>query len=317
MSGPVIDPEFRLSEAIPELGRLCELMDSRDWPAAEALLGDFGVRSEDEMAVAASVVANIRGVEFYLDKVILDDPSDVGAKALRACRRITLGWEARTHLMAEHVSEKQFKAFRVHLLAAEAELIELCAIVPWMALPWHLRLLTARGLSLGQSETRRRYDRLAANQPHHYSAQSAMLQMLCPKWGGTWEDTFGFARSASASAPEGSACHGLVADAHFERWAASEAKGRAAYVAEPTIRAEISAAAQRSVWHPAFAEKMHRINLHSLFAVLFSEAGDQNEARRHFEALGNYADENRFGYFGDAAKDFRKRRATAMAKGRA
>jgi hypothetical protein len=317
MSGPIVDPEFRLFEVIPELRRLRTLMENRDWPAAEALLGDFGVRNEDEMAAAAAVIANIPSIEYYLDKIVRDDPSDIGARALRAFRQITLGWEIRTRLHAEHVSDAQFKEFHAHLRAAEVELIELCAIVPWMALPWYLRLLTARGLSLGQSETRRRYDRLAENQPHHFSAQTAMLQMLCPKWGDTWEDAFAFARSATATAPDGSACHGLVADAHFERWVASEGKERAAYLSNPTTRAEISTAAQRSVWHPAYAEEMHRISQHSMFAILFGEAGDQDQARRHFEALGNNADETWFGYYGNAAKDFRKRRSTAMAKGRA
>jgi len=310
------DPQFDLSEAVPELKYLRTLAEKGDWNGVSETLAEFGVPNEDQLAAAAAVVVNVPGIERLLDDVVRREPGNVGARSLRAYRAIVMAWEVRSRLSAEHVSEAQFAEFHRLLTVAETELIELCALVPWMGLPWALRLLTGRGLGLRVSENRRRYDRLAAFHPNHFAGQQELLQTLCPKWYGTWEEAFAFARECAAAAPAGSASHSLVAIAHFERWVTLAKPEADRYFAD-TVVSEVRTAARRSVLDPEFGSNLNGIRLHSLFAAVFSVAGDQDEARRHFELLGPNADSSWVGYLGgEAAATFRQQRATALAKGR-
>jgi hypothetical protein len=304
-------PQFDLAVTVPRLGAVKASAQQGDWLAVSRQLGDIGAADEDQLAVAADVVAQIPGVERMLDDVVRSEPGNIGARTLRAHRRIVQGWEVRSRQQAEHVSAAQFEEFHRHLREAEVELIELCARAPWMALPWNLRLMTARGLELGLSETRRRYDRLAQHHPVNFSAQRQLLQQLCPKWGGTWDQTFEFARGCSASAPAGSASHALVAIAHFEQWVELEGRDRTFYFADTARRSELSTAAERSVLDPAFGDSLHAVGLHTLFAITQSLAGEHTRAARHFEALGDAASEDWYGYFNDPVATYRKHRSQA------
>ncbi|GAA1897419.1 hypothetical protein [Asanoa iriomotensis] len=68
---------------------------------------------------------------------------------------------------------------------------------------WTARLTTARGLEMGQAEARRRYDRLAALDPHHLPGQRQLLQQLCAKWGWSLEDMHAFATEATSRLSDG------------------------------------------------------------------------------------------------------------------
>jgi hypothetical protein len=307
-----VDPEFDLAVNVPRLGALRSHVERREWEPASQILGDIGVHDEDQMAVAASVVARIPGVETFLGDVVRAEPGNVGARVLRAYRWIIIGWEVRSGLRAEQVSDAQFAEFHQHLRAAETELIELCAIVPWMGLPWTLRLMTARGLELGVSESRRRYDRLAAHHPHHFSGQQQHLQTLCPKWFGTWELALQFARESARDAAPGAPSHALVAITHLERGAGQPDS----YFRDDSVRNEICQAAERSVLDPAFGTNLHGVELHSLFAIVQTLAGENARAQRHFAALGTAASKHWFGYLGDPVASYRKLRDGAMGRGR-
>lgn len=309
------EPVWDLAASVPQLGELRSLVRQRQWQATSDLLGDIAVRGEDQLALASEVVAETSGVESFLDEVVEREPDNAGARALRAHRRVVLAWEARSRLSAEHVSAEQFARFHDQLRAAESDLIRLCAAVPWMGLPWMLRLATARGLELGPSEVRRRYDRLAAHHPQHFGGQQQLLQSLCPKWGGTWDDAFGFVHACTENAAPGLPNHALRAIVHLERWLETEGKDRAHYF-NPSIVAELATAADRSVFDPGFGDNWHRVDVHTVFAIVFSLAGEPARARRHFEALGDAASRGWYGYLGDAEAAYRAHRAQAFGKGR-
>lgn len=309
------EPVWDLAVSEPQLGRLRALVQQRDWPAASDLLGDIAGAGEDQLAVAADVIAETPGVETFLDEVVSNEPENAGARVLRANRRIVLAWDARSSLASEHVTADQFARFHEGLREAEADLIRLCAIVPWMGLPWMLRLMTARGLELGPSEVQRRYERLAKHHPEHFTGQKQRLQSLCPKWGGTWEQAFAFAHTCTENAAPGRPNHALRAIVHFERWRGLDAKDRNRYFTAAIVE-ELQTAATRSALDPAFVGDLNRVNVHTLFAMVFSLAQQPDRARAHFEALGDAADRNWYGYLGDPAAAYRSHRAAAFGRGR-
>ncbi|MFJ2739080.1 hypothetical protein ACIO3O_05385 [Streptomyces sp. NPDC087440] len=312
---PSSRPQFDYLVYSPPLARVRHLTGARDW---HGLVRYFAALDHtDEEAAACGVVADTPGSETFLRQVADQYPGEPLPRALLADRLIMVGWDIRSGARAQDVTASQFDQFHAHLRQAEQLLIELCAEHPTYALGWFLRGITARGLELGQSEARRRYDRLAAHHPHHFPAQRQLLQQLCPKWGGSWEAAHAFAESCAQAAPPGSHSPAVVAEAHFEHWCALDGNEATAYLRRPDVRDSLLNAADKSVLHPAFRPGFHGVTTHNYFAFAHSVAGRHAEAAPHFRALGNCADEHPWLFLPghDAAAAFTKHRASALGRG--
>ncbi|MEV6524010.1 hypothetical protein AB0M43_18840 [Longispora sp. NPDC051575] len=299
----------------PELAALRAAVRSHDWPAVSAFLG--GLDDPDDHSFVVRFVGEIGGSEDFLRTVVGQAPGATLPMTLLAARLIELGWEARSGYGAEHVSQVQFRAFHEYLRQAERLLIEVTAREPADTSAWTMRLLTTRGLELGQSEARRRYDHAARHAPHSFGTQAQILQQLCPKWGGTWEDAHAFARECALAAPEGSLSGALVATWHLERWLSMDRAEANRYIVQAHVRAEVAEAAARSVDHPAFRRAGYRAAYAlNTFAMATALHGDQTAAARYFHMIGAEATALPWSYHGnDNVTSFLWFRKNARAKG--
>jgi len=307
------DVDFDPAAAMPELALLRSALGRQDWAAARAVL------DAAEPALRTQLIrdgAEVPGVEGLLWQVHAQEPEDTAAAAMLGAYLVKTGWAIRTTARASHVSREQFAALRDWLCRAEQVLIEAAARNPADCAVWVERLPTARGLQLGLSESRRRYDRLASVDPHHLPGQFHMVQQLCPKWSGSWEQAHAFARECMLAAPAGSLQGGLVAEVHLEQWLDLEggAAGERYLLAEP-VQTQLYEAAHRSVWHADFRQATGWVRVASVFAMLFSLVGDEPAARRLFVALGRVGSEYPWQYFANPSEQFRIRRARALAQG--
>ncbi|MDT0465262.1 hypothetical protein [Streptomyces gibsoniae] len=306
-SEPVSDP----FDALPELAPLRTAAEARDWAATEDFFS--GIDSADDVSFAYRAFADVDGTEEYLEAAAGARPGDPLPSTLLAERYIRMGWDIRSGARAQHVSRDQFAGFHAWLRKAEQRLIEVCAEHPAYAPAWSARLLTARGLQLGQSEARRRYDRLSAHHPHHFRAQSQLLQQLSPKWGGSLEAMHGFAEECTSAAPGGSPVGILVAEAHVEHWLELSGAAGAEYLRDVSVRNSLRQAARASVLHPDHRLGWYRIAGHSTFALAFSLGGHPKDAAPHFAALGDTVAESSWRYLADWESKFAKFRTAALA----
>ncbi|MEU4559020.1 hypothetical protein AB0F72_11565 [Actinoplanes sp. NPDC023936] len=301
--------------AYPETAVLRAALARRDWPGCRAVLD---AAAPMERTALIRDVSETPGIEDFLRPVLRQDPRDGTASALLGTHLIDVGWKIRTGARAQHVSQEQFAAFRDWLCKAEQVLIDGAAYHPEDPAIWKARLTSARGLELGLAEARRRYDRLVAADPHHLPGQLQLLQTLCPKWSGSWEQLHEFTRDAAAAAPPGSPHGVLVAEAHIEH--VLELDGRPAmlgYLAQEQVRAEIYQAAQRSIWDPAFTRGYGWLEALSTFALVFTLLDDQRAAASAFGPLGNLATEHPWDYLSDdPVGEFRKARSWALGGAR-
>lgn len=279
-----------------------------DWPELHRQLRDCP--SADALTYGLQVLAELPGIERLAESAVADHPDDVLARTLLAARWVRLGWLSRGDGPARTVGKERFEQFYDWLERAEQLLIDVCARRPDLAPAWTFRLTAARGLELGRAEARRRYARLAAHHPHHLPAQAQLLQYLCPKWGGTWEDALGFARAEAAAAPPGSPSGALVAVVHLERWAAED--GAVPPIRSAEVRDELCAAAVRSVWHPGAVLGVHEVAAHSAFALAFSLGGHAREAAPHFRVLGDRGDLDQWRLVQDPMGTFLRFRRAAI-----
>jgi hypothetical protein len=213
------------------------------------------------------------------------------------------------------VSREQFAEFHAHLRRAEQLLLDVTAREPDNLGAWTLRLTTAKGLSLGQAEALRRYRQAAKIDPHSFKAQSALLQQVCRKWGGSHERMHEFASQCAEAAPPGSLSGALVAKAHLEQWLDLPTADGRAYLAQPLVAQQARQAADRSVLHPDFRPTFGWVRAHGAFAMLFSLIGDLAAAAPHFTAMGAFASRDPWCYLGRPTESFVRYRAKALGKG--
>jgi len=307
LSDVILDP----AAAYAGVAEMRAALARRDWPGCRAVLdaAPAGGRTFVTRLVGAE-----KNLEAFLRPVLERDPADTAAGALLGSHLIDVGWAIRTRARAKDVSREQFAAFHAWLCLAEQVLIDAAARNPADPTVWAVRLISARGLGLGLAETRRRYDRLIAIDPHHYAGQIEFLQSLCPKWSGSWEGLHGWSRQEMLAAPAGSLQGGLVAEAHLEHWLDLAGAERSAYLGSEPVRAELYEAAQRSIWRPEFRRCYGWVRVASLFAMIFSQIEDRRAAASAFSMLGNLSAEFPWTYLhGDVATTVRRRRARALA----
>ncbi|MGV9560794.1 hypothetical protein [Streptomyces sp. NPDC003480] len=307
-------PDFQVASAFPEVTWLRQAAAAWDWASIRQYLD--GLPRETNRSFAVGVLSEVAGIEQWMREILAATPDDVLALTVLGAREVRIGWEIRTAAPAKQVSREQFAGLHAHLRQAEQLLIRATALDPSFDAAWAERLTTAMGLQLGQNESRRRYDRLAAHHPHHFSAQGRLLQKLCPKWGGNWEAAHAFARECLLAAPGGAVNGGLVAEVHMEHWLALRGGEREEYLRQAPVRAELVEAAERSALHPGFRRDYGWIAAQGYFAAVFSLMGDLARAAVCFRALGNLASEYPWADLGgDATAAYVKHRDAALARG--
>ncbi|WP_449352365.1 hypothetical protein [Streptomyces shaanxiensis] len=308
---PLVTEPF---DAVPALAPLRDAAWDGDWAAVRAFFegipGDGATGGED-VSVAAALLAGVERTEWFLEKAVKDRPADPLARTLLAERYVRLGLRARGRGPAESVSWDAARQCHDWLCKAELLLIEVCAEQPAYVPAWTARLATACGLGLGQSEARRRYDRLAEHHPHHAHAQSRLLRQLCPEGGGSWEAAHGFAEECASAAPDGSHAGVLVAEAHLAHRAALDGAEAEEYLRSTAVRDELRRAARASVLHPDHRRDWRWTDSHSAFALVFSLGGHVGDAAPHFAALGDTVSESVWRHVPDWRTRFTEYRAAA------
>ncbi|WP_329109665.1 hypothetical protein OG792_12810 [Micromonospora sp. NBC_01699] len=307
---PTVDP----AAAYPEFARLATALRDLDWDGVRAVVDGQEPAARTRLIRLAGELSE-GGV---LPRPRLTaEPGDTLAAALLAGRRIKTAWDIRTGARAADVSRDQFDRFHAILRTAEQLLIDAAAYDPSDPAVWVQRLVTARGLGLGQSEARRRYDRLSEYDPHHLPGQSQLLQQIAPKWGGSLETMHAFARTQMLAAPEGAPNALLVLEAHLEHWLDLPGADQGRYFTDGRVREEIREAAARSVLHPAYRRTVGWVTVENYFAFMFGMIDDEVAAARHFTAVGHLVSESPWEYLGNPLTVFTRRRDRALRRGSA
>ncbi|AGL21489.1 DUF4034 domain-containing protein [Actinoplanes sp. N902-109] len=234
----------------------------------------------------------------WLDEWTAAEPAAATPRLIRAVYLIQWAWQARTAKQAKYVSQEQFATFFRRLKLAEDALDECIARAPDEPLAWSNLLITAMGRQLGLEEAERRFEQAIAhvrwNTPAHYT----LLQHRCAKWGGSDELALTFARETVAGMPAGHRLGGMVPIAHFE--VALQSDEGFDYLKRPEVVAEVEAAADKSIRHPAFDRGPGFQGVEGWFAMVFAKAGAHRSAAECFDRIGDVPDEQPWSYLGKA-----------------
>ncbi|MFS0705277.1 hypothetical protein AB6N23_12205 [Cellulomonas sp. 179-A 9B4 NHS] len=281
-----------------------------DWlPAAHLLAAtdDADARFDRVSELAALAVRRSRWLEAWRDA----EPASPDAQALHVQALVELAWMRR----GSDWEARDVEGFLEALQAADRAADEALSVSPRDASVLASRLRIARGLQLGEVEHARRLAQLRDVAPLHRGGLAEALQFAAPKWFGSTETMFTFARSVSAEAPAGHATGLLVVVAHVEHFLelGERSSGAAqAYMESDATRAEIRAAADR--WSAGGPSPVGRAWGHNLLAGAFWMAELPAEAAPHLAETARHLTSFPWMYAGEPSEVHANVRAWARAR---
>jgi hypothetical protein len=280
-AGPVIDK----AKGDPGARQLRAALERRDWAVVRDFLNT--VEHPDDRAFYLGICADVAGVQDWIEEWIAAERHSTLPLLVRGCHAVYWAWEARGGARAESTSERQFQGFFERLRLAENCLDEVVDRDPDDTTAWAFLVTAARGRQVGRDEAAQRFAQVVRRHPTHQTAHQQMLQFLCKKWFGSTEEMFDFARTAAAGAPAGSLLPELIAVAHIEHWLDLPSEEKDPYIMSAPVRAELRAAAERSIWHPDYRHRPGWPSPFNSFALAFSFAEDYPAAAAVFDAIGD------------------------------
>lgn len=293
---------------------LIQSAQRQDWSTVHGTLARYRGR---DLSALTSKLCDHEATRGWLRTCASEKPDDFVSRLVLGSCTIDDAWAVRTGARAQHVSREQFARFHEMLQEAEEHLYEATLLDPDAVAPWHFLVLSGRGLSIGIDTIERRFEAVTKRCPDHLEAHHQMMLALCKKWYGSHERMHEFA-NAAMTGPHWSSLALLVPWAHLERFLdlGGGEPGRA-YLAQPTVLAEIQEAADLTLGQPDYADPRAPYSAANAFAMAFSLARAWDQARTAFEATNWVVTRNPWNYLNgrDPKVPYAKFRAFATSLG--
>jgi hypothetical protein len=261
---------------------------------------------------------NVDGRPEWLEEWVAARPRSAVALLFRGAHGVKWAWDARGGGLAKAVQEEAWPLFHARLVDADRDLARAAALDDTDPTPHAESITVAMGLSLGLTEARRRFGEAARRDPWHNSAHTRMVQITAAKWAGSHEEMLGFARWASARAPEGLGLHQVIPLAHVERWFAmsrepTDGKVRArTYFRNEEVRAEIRQAALRSIYSPRYVPTRNTVSERNVFAMTLRLTHDYAAQLDQMHLIGPLNQKYPWQYHGKPGVAYEQARQSAL-----
>jgi tetratricopeptide (TPR) repeat protein len=224
----------------------------------------------------------------FSQKYVGQNPDNAGAHFLYGSHLIAKAWQARGKGVASTVSEDKVSAFYSFLNAAQAEFHTIAQLDPkFKAI--YAPLITIQMGKGDHAMANNIYDQAVKMAPNLLDYHIVRLTMLAPKWGGSEEEMFSFARD-NAQRDETGLLHGLIVAAHFEKWHMLEGKQAKRYFKDKKVVREIEQA-YLEIEHAELSDNFYdqfqyflALNYSALIMLLMNKG---KKARKIFKAIGS------------------------------
>ncbi|MDY7089376.1 MAG: hypothetical protein SYR96_30250 [Actinomycetota bacterium] len=279
---PAADDDIEIMEFFDdESEELDQALRRREWGVARKILAAAG---PEDFMYYVRVAADVPGVEQWITGPIREQPDDPLPHLIRGARAVHWAWEARGGGWSDTVARETWDVWFQRLALAEDCLDMALERDPRLAEAWNWKITLGRARQLPAEERWRRFHNLIALDPTHFSGHKNMFEGLLPKWSGSWEAAFQFARDRAAACP-GTHIPLLVVMAHMNiRF--EEGFDNDKYLERPEVAAEIVAAAQQSIWHDDYENTILTPELWNHFAFALTRGRYFHEACSLFDEIG-------------------------------
>lgn len=242
-------------------------------------------KNANERAYILEGLADWTGDAEHLHEWKQRSSSPAAAKAV-ALQRLKWAWEARGASAGDLVGDGQAASFLSRLPVARDAILEClhadrrdASLVPWL-------MACARGLEDLNLASRAMAECLKRS-PDLRAAYSSMLLVLTPKWLGSHDAMFDFARETCAQAPAESGASVVLVEAHYYTAEELDPFGPdvANYWRKPEVVSDVLVANERCSLSGFVG--MPGIRLRQWLAYALWRSGQFQQARVHFEQIGS------------------------------
>ncbi|MFV2195062.1 hypothetical protein [Nocardiopsis sp. LOL_012] len=266
----------------PELERVLPALAAGDLAAGLALLR----ASVDDPALRSVRVEVLSDAALPRIEALAGLAADGDADVLLwlGSARVRAAWEIRGASRARYVGEERFRRFWAALEGAAEPLMLAARLRPEDPEPWNCLQWFGLGMQLPREDLDRMWMELCSRDSQHVSGHFSRTQVLCPKWQGSHEELFRFARDTVAMAGPGDPRLGVLAVAHFENLGGElgdvdirPVDFARQYYSDPDVAAELARTADRwlqvPTQHPLAGMPAHYLGASAYYG------GDEGRAR--------------------------------------
>jgi hypothetical protein len=313
-SAPGIDnPRLAKFGWDPALEPEIERAKAGDWLRLEAFLSgqsDLQLRDRYLTAVTGSLEKRPR----WIDDWVSARPDPYLPLLFRGRHWIDWAWDARGGGRAKTVADGAWALFHERLQVAQVDLERAASLAPeGDPGPWVAMLPLAMGLGFEKAVVMAIFEEIQKRTPWNHQACSSMVQVLAPKWGGSWSLLFDFANWVLDEAPDGANVNSIMVEAHIEGWIE---EGSRLYLRLPGVREDVFRAAARSVDSPHAQASAVTLATHSLFLYTYGLMREWGPFQRELEYVQGRLG-SRWALLSDPIKvydDMRKRQTAALGR---
>lgn len=243
-------------------------------------------RTNHERAYFAEACADWAQRPGWLDQWELRDADAPELHLIRGIFGVKWAWIAR----GGSWKPKNYDVFQLRLHDAFEDLVRAAEQLPDDPTPLAWQIYCAKGLGFDVQATADILRRVIKLDPQHRPAHSFFLDFIAPKWHGSDDKRFSFARKAVAGSPPGSVMHVLICEAHLDAAAFGEGspggdEGVRSYLSRPEVAEEIRAANARC-FGGSHRASIETPRTRAYFAYTLWKAGLHEEAAQHLRVIG-------------------------------
>ncbi len=304
-SGPRVEMTAPEVPALPpeeEGPRPIDHLRAHDWEKLDAAMTTIDARGRVEgdwvthLEIARESLLAEPDARAHLDAWCEGAPESAWPFLIRGADHIDAAWEARGSGWARTVGEDGWRLFGEHLVAAKADLEKAHALAPTLADAPALLVTVAMGLGPDRVNVEEYLTWATEADPHHMTIHGRMLNLLLPRWHGSAEAAFGYARGAVGAYPDEPAMWSLVLTAH--RMVYSNRQQIQIHLAQPGIRDEIARAIDELLAGYPGSARAHRAAERAAGLL-----GDDEKAQVYLERAAELGDAGAIRRLGDQLLD--------------
>jgi tetratricopeptide (TPR) repeat protein len=208
-------------------------------------------------------------------------PASYFANATLGALYVNYAWHARGGGFASTITPEGRKLFHKRIRLAEKYLTKAYNIDPTITIaPYEMMTVAKVHPEWHDTEVETWFKRGIQADQTDYKLYKLKANYLKPKWGGSWDEQFSFARDTFKNAPVNSMAPIILAQAH---WSVYDKNKDVAYFKRPEVWSELKAVYTELV--KRYPESMKR---HNWFAKTAYLAEDFETANAEFEIIGKH-----------------------------
>ncbi len=193
-------------------------------------------------------------------------------------------WDVRGSGWGSKVSEEDWKVFGERLRISEKSLIRAFELNPTDPRAAASLIIIAMALGQERSQMEKWFEKAVEADPQYYYAYRGKLTYLMPKWGGSREEMFTFARESVKNSPKGSPVSLILVNAHFEMaYRSADDEGKLEdYFKDPKVWNELL-----PLYEEYLIKRPYDIGKRNYYAKVAIYSERHGEAARQFKIIGD------------------------------